>query len=318
MNKKPFKQKLLGLPVAILPTMVGAATLSNMWAPLGFPWIRHLTMWLAALVLICYIGKIICHFDFVKDEYAHTIPASLYAGFTMLTMILGNYIFTYNAVIGKSLWFIGLILHTLHLLLFIYRHVIKGIQRDTFVPSWFVTFNGIMVSCVVGVPMEEPALCKFIVYYGILSLVIILPFMIFRLYKYPIADALFHTKAIILAPSSLCLVSYLNFFTTPSSFVVYALYSVVFISLLYVLVKLPAFFSFSFYPGFAGLTFPMAIGIVASSKMSAFLLANGQETWGEIIHQVTGIQLFVTTAIIAYVLFNFFIIFLKSFKPDEN
>lgn len=315
MTQTSLKDRLVALPVPILPTMVGAATLANMWAPLGFSWIRHITMWVAALILLCYILKIICHFDFVKKEYGNTIPASLYAGFTMLTMILGNYIFDYSPVVGKALWAIGLALHTVHLVIFIYRYVLKGVNLDTFVPSWFVTFNGIMVSCVTGVPMNEPAICKIIVYYGIAALVIIMPFMVVRLMKRPVADALIHTKAIVLAPSSLCLVSYLNFIEAPHAFVVYALYAVVFISLLYVVIKLPVFFSFAFYPGFAGLTFPMAIGIVASSKMAAYLTAQGQTVLGGIVQQISGLQLYATTAIISYVLFNFFMIFLKSLKP---
>ena len=317
MTKKSFKDKLAGMPVAIVPTMVGAATLSNMWAPLGFTWIRHLTMWIAALILICYLGKIIFHFGTVKKEYANTVPASLYAGLTMITMILGSYVFDYNPVIGKTMWALGLIFHTIHLCVFIYRNVIQGVNVDTFVPSWFVTLNGIMVSAVVGLPMNQPAICKMVVYYGITALVITMPFMIVRLIRKPLPDPLFHTKAILLAPSSLCLVSYLNFITEPHTWVVYCLYAVVFVTLIYIIINLPKFFSFAFHPGFAGLTFPMAIGIVASNKMSGFLTAQGYETFGTVIKQVMGLQLFITTAIIAFVLFNFFMMLRKSYQTEN-
>ena len=36
------------------------------------------------------------YFDTCKSEYSNTVPASLYAAFTMLLMILGSYFFTYN------------------------------------------------------------------------------------------------------------------------------------------------------------------------------------------------------------------------------
>lgn len=35
MPQKSLKAKLANLPVPILPTLVGTATLSNMWAPHG-------------------------------------------------------------------------------------------------------------------------------------------------------------------------------------------------------------------------------------------------------------------------------------------
>ena len=207
---------------------------------------------------------------YLKDEYSSTVPASLYAGFTMITMILGSYVFDFSPTIGKTMWFVGLILHAIHIVIFTYRNVIKGVNIDTFLPSWFVTYNGIMVSTVVGGVMNEPTIGKIVVYYGIAVLIIIMPFMLYRLATTDVKDAVHHTQAILLAPSSLCLVSYLNFIKEPNKFVVYALYALVFCTLLFIIVKLPKFFSFDFHPGFAGMTFPMAIGIVASTKMSAF------------------------------------------------
>lgn len=317
MKNNSFIQNFKTIPVPILPSLVGAATLSNMYLPMGYTWIRHITMLVAAITLIAYIVKIAFYFNICKTEYSNTVPASLYAGFTMITMILGSYVFDYNQVIGKGMWFVGLIIHAIHILLFTYRNVIKGVNKDTFVPSWFVTYNGIMVSTVVGGVMNEPIIGKIVVYYGIGVLVIIMPFMIVRLVKHPIKDAMFHTQAILLAPSSLCLVSYLNFVKEPNSIVVYALYALVFVTLLFVLYKLPKFFSFSFNPGFAGLTFPMAIGIVASVKMSAYLIGQGYETFGNVIKQVSGIQIYVTTVIIGFVLFNLYKMIIKNFMTKE-
>ena len=52
-------------------------------------------------------------------------------------------------------------------LVFTYNNVIKNFNMQTFVPSWFVTYNGIMVSTVVGGVMNEPLIGKIVVYYGI-------------------------------------------------------------------------------------------------------------------------------------------------------
>ena len=314
MNNNTFSQKLKGMPVAILPTMVGAATLSNVYLTLGYTWIRHIIMISATVVLLCYIAKLFKHTETCLNEYSNTVPASLYAGFTMITMILGSYYFDFNQTVGKIMWLTGLILHAIHILIFTYKNVIKGVKMDTFVPSWFVTYNGIMVSSVVGGVMNEPLICKIVVYYGIAVFLTIAPFMIYRLIKYPIKDAMFHTQAILLAPSSLCVVSYINFIKEQNLLLISALYICVLCALGFIIYKLPRFFSFAFNPGFAGLTFPMAIGIVASIKMSALLTTQGYVLLGNIIREISGIQIFMTTTIIAFVLYNFAKMLVISYK----
>lgn len=307
-------KKLKGLPVPILPTMVGACTLSNVYNSNGFTWVRHITFIAATIVLLLYILKIFCYNETVRNEYSNTVPCSLYAGFSMLFMLLGSYYFDFNNTIGKAMWLFGLAVHACHILVFTYRNVIKGFEWSTFVPSWFVTYNGIMVSTVIGGVMNEPLICKVVVYYGIAVFTLIIPFMLYRLITKPIGEGVYHTQAILLAPSSLCLVSYLNMIENPNPYIVYYLYIAVALALLFIIIKLPSFFAFSFTPAFAGLTFPMAIGIVASTKFSAFLSSQGMEAMSNVIKEVSGIQLYLTSGLIFFVLLNFVIMLKKSFK----
>lgn len=306
--------KIANLPVGMLATCVGLVTLSNAYLTLGFAGIRHICIMISAIIWISAFIKITVHFKTFKHEYQNVVPASLYATFTMLTMILGSYIFTYQATIGKAIWLTGVCLHIIHILIFTYRNVIKGVKKETFIPSWFVTYNGLLVSTVVGTAMNEPILSKYIVYYGITIFLIIIPFMIIRMIKRPLPDAVYHTSAILLAPSSLCVVSYLNVISNPNPLVVYGLYAAVFATLIFILINIPKYFKQSFHPGFAGLTFPLAIGVVASMKVSNFLMAQGMETIGTFIKEVSGIQLYITTTIIAFVFYNFVKMFVKSYQ----
>ena len=311
---KNLISKIANLPVGVIATCVGMATLSNVYLTLGYTGIRHVSMMIAAVIWIAAFIKITVHFKTFKQEYQNVVPASLYATFTMLMMILGSYIFSYQQTIGKAIWLTGVCLHILHILIFTYRNVIKGVKKETFIPSWFVTYNGLLVSTVVGTAMNEPMLSKCIVFYGITVFIIIIPFMIIRMIKRPIPDALYHTSAILLAPSSLCLVSYLNVIPNPNAVVIYCLYAAVFATLIFILISIPKFFKPAFHPGFAGLTFPLAIGVVASMKMSNFLMAQGMETLGAFIKEVSGIQIYMTTAIIAFVFYNFVRLFVKSYQ----
>ncbi|WP_294660574.1 TDT family transporter [uncultured Fusobacterium sp.] len=299
--------RLKKMPVPLLPTMVGACTLSNVYLVQGFPLVRHITMISALAIWLIYLIRFFIIFETCKTEYKTTVPSSLYAGFTMLMMILGSYIFDFNPVIGKIFWSLGLGLHALHIFIFTYGNIITNFNIDTFVPSYFVTYNGIMVSVVVGGVMKEPTIGKLVTYYGIGIFTLIIPFMIHRLIKHELKDIFYHTQAIVLAPSSLCTVSYLNSVKDPNIYLLGYLYICVLLALVFIIYKLPKFFSFGFSPAFASLTFPMAIGIVATTKMSGYLKTIGYSDLAMFLTQLSGIQLYLTSGIIFYVLLNILI-----------
>ena len=59
------------------------------------------------------------------------------------------------------------------------------------------------------------------------------------------------------------------------------------------------------------MTFPMAIGIVASTKMAGFLTGVGNEALANVVTQISGFQILLTSMIIGYVLLNFAMMALK-------
>lgn len=278
---------------------------------MGYPVIRHITMWTATIVFLLYIIKLIKFPGTCKKEYETVVPCSLYAGFTMVLMILGSYYFDYSPALGKGMWTVGLCIHAIHILVFTYRNVIKKRDINTFVPSWFVTYNGIMVSCVVGGAMNAAGILKYVVYYGIIIYFILIPIMVWRLLTVEVKPPVYHTMAVVLAPCSLCVVSYINVIPEPNQMLLSLLYLCVLASLAFIIIKLPKFFSFPFAPGFAGMTFPMAIGIVASTKMAGYLTAAGNTQLANVITQISGIQVYLTSMIIGYVLLNFLIMALR-------
>lgn len=304
-------ERLERIPVPVLPTFVGALTLSNVYGGMGYAWVRHLTMWAATVVILLYVIKIVKFPLTCKKEYEMVVPCSLYAGFTMVLMILGSYYFDYVPALGRGIWMLALAVHAVHILIFTYRNVIKKRDINTFVPSWYVTYNGIMVSCVVGGAMNMAPVLKIVLYYGIIVYFVILPFMLRRLLTVEVKPAVYHTMAVLLAPCSLCVVSYLNVETNPNQMLLFILYACVLASLAFIIIKLPKFFSFSFAPGFAGMTFPMCIGIVATNKMTAYLTGAGKETLAAMTGQLAGIQIYLTTMIVGYVLLNFLMMALR-------
>ena len=305
-------ERLKKMPVPVLPTFVGTLTLSNVYGGMGYTWLRYLAMAVGTIVIICYIVKIIRYPGVCVSEYRQTVPASLYAGLTMCLMILGSFFYEKGLGFGKWIWLCAVIIHAVHICVFTYNNVIKKRDINTTVPSWFVTYNGIMVSCVTGGAMNMKPMLRVITIYGIIIYLILIPIMIWRLMKVPVKPAVYHTMPVVLAPCSLCVVSMLNTFDPPVQALLYFLYFCVLASLLFIIVKLPDFFSFDFVPGYAGLTFPMAIGIVATNKMAGYLTANGRESAAAALSQLSGLQIFLTSLLVGYVLVNFLRMLLRT------
>jgi len=300
-----IKERAERMPVGVLATALGAATLSNVYAGLGFTYVKTIIILMAAVVFILGIIKLTLHRKTFLKEYDNPILASLYGTFSMVAMVLGSALYPFSNSFGKGLWLFGIIFHACLIGVFTYRNVIKNFNIDKFAPSWFVTYNGIMVAVVVGGKMGMPILKKIILYYGILVFFTIIPFMVKRLIEKPLPDAIYHVKTVLLAPSSLCVVCYLALTESPNFFFVSLLYIIVFITLLAVLKSIPKFFSFEFHPGFAGTTFPMAIGVVASLKVAGYLQGLDMTALSVIVKNIAGIQIFITTGIISFVYFNF-------------
>jgi exfoliative toxin A/B len=303
-SRETFYKKIAGLPTAVVAAALGAATISNAWGSLGFLWIRDITMICAGILWLLAAVKIIGHFNTFKAEYNSVVPSSLYAAFFMLLMVLSMYIYQWIPATARILFIGAIMLHAVHIVIFSFRYILRGVNIKTFVPSWFVTFNGIMVSTVTGAAVI-PAFSRIILYYGLTVYAVLILFLALRLVKAPVDAALLHTRAIVLAPVSLCLASYLAVEPEPVFALALALYGLLLLSLLYIIIWIPRFFAVPFTPGFAGLTFPMAIGTVAGQRISLWLGNAGYERWGEIARQISGIQLYLTTAIIAFVMFNF-------------
>ena len=282
--------RLEKIPVPCIATFLSFLTLGNVYGGLGFVWLRYLIMALGTIFIICYILKIAMFSGTCMKEYDMTIPASLYGAFSMVLMVLGSFYYEIGLPFGKIIWFIAVM------------------------PSWFVTYNGWMVACVTGGKMNAGPILKFITIYGCIIYVVIVPFMIWRLLNVEIKNAAYHTMAVLLAPCSLCVVSLINVNGQNNGIVLTFMYICVLASLAFILYKLPDFFSFDFYPGFAGLTFPMAIGVVASQKMAGYLTEKGSEALGYAVTQLAGLQIFVTSMLVGYVMLMFLRMFLKKQK----
>ncbi len=299
-------KKIERMPVPGVGAVLGLMTLGNLYGGLGFSWFRVLAMAAGTVHILLYTGKLVLFPKTVLLEYQNPLPAALYGTYSMCLMVLGGFYAELSPAAGKWIFLIGLCLHAVHTVAFTVRHVIGGVlkYRETqdVTPAWFVTYNGIMVACVNGMSFHLEPLLRVVAVYGVVAFCILGPWILVRLLRQPLPEGAFHTLGILPAPGSLCVISLLNLWTRPSPFLLTVFYLCVLGSVLYLILRLPKFFAFPFYPGYAGLTFPMAIGAAASRRMSVYLDEALHSPLSGACLQLTGIQIFLSSLLIGYVL----------------
>lgn len=310
--EKSIFERTEKMPIPLVGAALAICTLGNVYDGMGYPFVRFLCMSFGIIILFFYLIKVFKYPKVCKTEYTtNTIFASLYGTISMVMMITSSYFMEWIPALKYVIIF-AVILHAFFICAFLYLYLFKKFDVTFFVPSWFVTLNGIMVSTVVAPTVLPKSMALAVLYWGFFAYTVFIPFMIYRLIKFEIKPPTYHTQAILIAPCSLIVISYINIIATPNIIILSIYYICVLISLFFVICKIPKFFSVPFNPGFAGLTFPMAIGIVASKKMSAFFGANEYTTLSTVINDLSGIQIILTTAIVAFVIYNFGAMFFRK------
>ena len=141
--------------------------------------------------------------------------------------------------------------------------------------------------------------------------------MLWRMKRCEVAEAMMHSQAIMLGPCSMCLVSYVNVFPDPNLVVMGLLFACEAVSLVYVVAKLPKFFGVAFHPGYAGMTFPMAVGLLATRGLAGALEGAGLSGAAWAVEQLAGVQLVLATTIVAVVSARFLGMLAAGLKADR-
>ncbi|WP_273429319.1 TDT family transporter [Chitinibacter tainanensis] len=263
------------------------------------------TMTLAALLLLALATRFTLDLPSLGNDLRHPVVGSVVPTFAMALMVVSHGLSLLHADLGTAVWVLAIGLHGWFLAQFI-RHRRQEFAMHHMVPSWFVPPVGIAVAAVSWsgtVGSWSYLLAWGCMAFALACYAIMLPWMFYRLIFHPtIPEGAQPTIAILAAPASLTLAAYLRVATDPSPLLVMILLGVAVTMTLIVYVALLHLLRLPFTPGFAALTFPLAIGATALFKVQAFFI-----DWalpGDIILQVqtlARIELAIATVVIGYV-----------------
>ena len=317
-----WQKKIATLPSPMAGLALGIASLGWAWENMSpnFSGVCQLTgALIASLLLIALTTKFILHPKVLWQELTHPVVGSVIPTFAMALMVISKAIGCYSTAIGLSLWLLAIGMHIIFLSAFIFYRAID-FDLDHMVPSWFVPPIGIIVAAVSFPGQGYDWLANAILVFGMLSYLVMLPMMLYRLiFGKPVPAAAKPTIAILAAPASLSLAGYLTVSHQPSIVLVSLLLAIAVLmtSVIYLaffhLLKLP------FSPGYAAFTFPMVIGATAVFKSATWVHQFPEmvnfSMW---LHRLAVFELFVATFVVVYVAMRYLMHYFPIYRSSQH
>ncbi|MCK8817862.1 TDT family transporter [Natroniella sulfidigena] len=261
-----FKQT----PVPIAGLMLGLAGTGNLILSYGSHY-RYLAGILAVVVSLLIIGKIIFAQKGFISELKNPIIASVAPAFSMAVIILASYLIPFTKQLALYIWYGGIILHSLLVILFSIRFLLNFDLKKVY-PSYFIVYVGIVVASVTAPAFDQIQLGQAIFWFGFIAYMLLLPIVTYRVFKIgEIKKPALPTISIFTAPAGLCLTGYMNAFPDKNMLIFGWLLLLTLIMIIAVTIYLPKMLSVGFYPSYSAFTFPFVITAMGLKEATEFL-----------------------------------------------
>lgn len=258
---------------------------------------------IAGALLAPVIVKFIQNPKLLFDDLKHPTIGSVVPTLAMTLMLLSHTVGLFSLPLAIAIWEVAVIAHIGFFMVFTYFRL-RDFNLNHIVPSWFVPPIGIVVACLVVPTTALLPLAYVLVGFGIISYMILLPIVLYRL---SVGEKIENTRkptlAILAAPASLTLAGYLTLAAAPSPLLVLLLAGIAVLMTVSVYLLLFHLLRLPYSPAYAALTFPLAISATAMMKFSHWTAQQPMlHTYAGYIHTVSLIEGAIATIVIAYVL----------------
>ncbi|MFN2363528.1 MAG: TDT family transporter [Halarsenatibacteraceae bacterium] len=258
-------------PVPVAGLMLGLAGLGNLIQPYGDHF-RYTSGALAFIIILLLIGRFITDNNGFFKELNNPVVASVSPCFSMGIIILASYLVSVSPEIARVIWYTGIILHGLFVLLFSGKYLLNFNIKKVF-PSYFIVYVGIVVASVTAPVFNNLILGQVIFWIGFLGYMVFLPIVAYRVFKVKeIIKPALPTIAIFTAPAGLCLAGYMSAFPDKNILMVGWLIFLTLVMITAVIFYLPKMLAVGFCPSFSAFTFPFVITAIGLRMAGNYLV----------------------------------------------
>lgn len=263
------------VPVPLCGVMLGFAALGNLLQSYG-EGIRLVCGIVAAFLLILVLLKLIMFPKMIKEDMQNPIMASVSGTFPMALMLLSTYVKPFIGPAAMYIWFFAIGLHIVLIVYFTVKFILK-LQLPKVFASYYIVYVGIAVAAVTAPAFEQTGIGAAAFWFGFVTLIILLVLVTVRYVKCPqIPEPAQPLLCIYAAPTSLCIVGYVQSVTPKSRGFLLAMLAVATVLYIFSIVKAIGYLKLKFYPSYAAFTFPFVISAIATKQTMACLANMGQ------------------------------------------
>lgn len=258
------------LPTPIAGLALGSAALGNLLQPYSSS-LQLLFNLLSLIIIVLLTIKFTLGYDELKKEMENPVIATVLATYPMTIMLLASFSKKYIGLLSMPVWIIGIFLDFCVVFYAIYNFIIKERHISKIYPTWFITFVGPAVVTVTAINYNLEALGLIYFYFSYINYLILLPFVLYRVYKYKhYKDGDYPTITVFSAPGGLLLASYMIGVTQKSNIILAILIPLTILLFIFVLIQLPYLLKRKFYPSFSAFTFPLVICAISFQKTGVY------------------------------------------------
>lgn len=292
-----MKNIIKNIPIAISGLLLAIFSLANLYET---TFIKLFILSIGIIILLLLISKIIFYKDIVKNELNQLVLLSTSGTFSMALMIFSTFLIMLNYKLAIIVWIIGVILHSILIVVFSYRYIFQNFNIENVYASYWVVYVGITMASITGLSFDLQNFTWIFFVFGFVMMLITLPLVTYRYVKYPVElEQNKPLKCIYAALINILIVGYLNSFTDINMYFLFSLYIVASIFYLFSLYKFLKYMKIPFYPSFSAFTFPFVISALASTKILSII------NYNPILQFVVLIEICIATILVAYVLINY-------------
>lgn len=294
-----MKKVIKKIPLSLSGVILGFAALGNLLQSYGES-VRYVCGMAAAFLLLLLILKLVMFPKLIKEDMQNPIMASVSATFPMALMLLSTYIKPFISTGAKIIWFFAICLHIALIVYFTVKFILK-IQFQKVFASYFIVYVGIAAAAVTAPVFEELKVGVFAFWFGLITLFFLLILVTMRYIKYKnIPESAKPLFCIYAAPTSLCIVGYVQSVTPKSKAFLLVMLFAAKVFYVLALIKAIGYLKLKFYPTYAAFTFPFVISAIAT-KQTMVCLANMKQP----LPTLQYIVLIETVIAVLFVLYTF-------------
>lgn len=262
------KNAIKKVPISFCGVMLGLAALGNLLQSYG-EGIRYICGIAAAFILVLVLLKIVMFPQMIREDMKNPIMASVSGTFPMALMLLSVYVKPFIGGAARYLWFFAIGLHIVLIIYFTINFILK-LQMTKVFASYYIVYVGIAVAAVTAPGFDQLNVGTAAFWFGFASLILLFILVTLRYIKYPeIPEPARPLICIYAAPTSLCIVGYVQSVMPKSRIFLLAMLVPATVFYIFALVKAIGYLKLQFYPSYAAFTFPFVISATAAKQTMA-------------------------------------------------